>query len=801
MSALVKRLQALLSVLSVLAVLVLAAAALGWWWMRGSLAQLDGRRAVAGLGAPVRVERDALGVPTIAAADRADAARALGFLHAQERYFQMDLLRRRAAGELAELFGAAALPVDRAARLHRFRATATAALAALPAHHRAVLDAYVAGVNAGRAALPRPPWEYAVVRAAPAPWRPEDSLLVSFAMWFDLQDAEGRYEQSLDAFRRAQSGSVVTFFAPPGDAHDAALDGTAFPSPPLPGVRLRAPAAPEPATAAAPRVLEPELRPGSNSFAVAGALTARGGALLANDMHLDLRAPNTWYRALLTWPGEGEDAPPHRVVGVTLPGVPAVIVGSNGRLAWGFTNAYIDTADVVLVETESTAQHYYRTAAGWREITEHAETIRVKGGDPVVLNAGWTEWGPILSGPVDGRYLALRWNAHDPAATNLGLLDFETAPDLEAGLAAAHRAGMPNQNILLADAVGHIAWTVTGRVPRRVGFDGRLPASWAYGDRRWEGWLAEAEVPVIRDPAAGILWTANNRVVGGAAYQLLGDGGYDDGLRAGALRDDLLALAARPGKIRPGDLLAVQLDDHGRYLERWQRLLLDTLGNAAVAAVPARGPLREFVRQWGGRAAPDSVGYRLVRAFRQRATERVLAPFFARAAEAYPRFSPGRFHTEEAVWRLLAERPANLLNPAHASWEALLLAAVDAVRADIERGGVPLARSTWGARNTLRMAHPFSRFLPGPLARLLDLPATPLPGDNHLPRVQGPDFGASERLVVSPGHEDEAIFHMPGGQSGHPLSPYYRAGHAAWVQGQPTPLLPGPTTRTLLLHP
>jgi len=360
---------------------------------------------------------------------------------------------------------------------------------------------------------------------------------------------------------------------------------------------------------------------------------------------------------------------------------------------------------------------------------------------------------------------------------------------------------MPNQNVLLADATGHIAWTVTGRVPRRVGFDGRLPASWAYGDRRWAGWLDDAEVPVIRDPADGLLWTANNRVVGGAAYQLLGDGGYDDGQRAAALRDDLRALTARPGKVRPADLLAVQLDDRGRHLERWQRLLLETLDDAAVAAEPARGPLREFARHWGGRAAPDSVGYRLVRAFRQRATERVLAPFFARAAAAYPRFSPGRFHTEEAVWRLLTARPAHLLNPAHESWAALLLAAADAVRADVERSGLPLARYTWGARNTLRMAHPFSRFLPGPLARLLDLPADALPGDNDLPRVQGPGFGASERLVVSPGHEDEAIFHMPGGQSGHPLSPFYRAGHAAWVRGQPTPLLPGPAAHTLLLQP
>ena len=214
----------------VLAVL-LGAAGWGWWRMRGSLPQLDGTATVGGLSAPVRIERDALGVPTITGATRADVARGLGFLHAQDRFFQMDLMRRSGAGELAELFGSAAVPLDQTHRLHGFRRTAGKALAQLAPDKRAVLDAYTAGVNAGLAALPKSPWEYVLLRTAPQPWRAEDSLLVAYAMWFDLQDPSGRFELSLRALRDSIGQTAVDFFAPRGTSRDAALDGSVFPEP------------------------------------------------------------------------------------------------------------------------------------------------------------------------------------------------------------------------------------------------------------------------------------------------------------------------------------------------------------------------------------------------------------------------------------------------------------------------------------------------------------------------------------------------------------------------------------------
>ena len=813
MSPLQKRISYLLSALSLLVLLVVVAAAWGWWQVRGSLPQLDGTRAVAGLSAPVKVERDALGVPTITGATRADVARATGFVHAQDRFFQMDLLRRSGAGELAELFGAAALPLDRAHRLHGFRQVAEKVVAALPADQRAVLDAYTAGVNAGLAALDRQPWEYLLLRVAPHAWRAEDSILISYAMWFDLQDSTGRLEQNLRAARLSLGQAGLDFFAPEGNSWDAPLDGSTFAPPPLPPLRLKPPE-PEAVSAAAPDspqapgsrrpdrllpALEEPLLPGSNSFAVDGAHTATGAAMLANDMHLSLNVPHIWYRAVLKWTDAAGTV--RRVAGVTLPGTPLVIAGSNGQIAWGFTNSYIDTSDVVLVETESIAQIHYRTPRGWVEIEDRSDPIKVKGAEPAPFIARWTEWGPILSGPEDGHYLVLRWNAHNPESTNLRLMELETTATSADAVALAHRIGMPNQNLIVADAGGAIAWTLTGTIPRRVGFSGREPVSWAFGDRRWDGWLNSDEIPAIAHPAEGILWTANQRIVGGAAFAKVGDSGYDDGGRAGQIRDDLRRLVASGKKAGPADLLAIQLDDRALYLERWQKFLLGVLTDEAVAQKGARRELREAVQQWNGHAGIDSAAYRLVRAYHLRLADRVLAPFFGAAKNRYEEFSYDKFHYDDALWRLVHEQPARMLNPASPSWGALLLAAADDVIADAEKSGLPLAHYTWGDRNTLRMQHPFSRFLPKPFARFLDMPAEPLPGDSHMPRVQGASFGASERLVVSPGHENEAILHMPGGQSGHPLSPYYRAGHEAWAKGEPTPLLPGPAQHVLTLTP
>ncbi len=789
-----KRLQLLVSVLSVVLVLAAVVAAWLWWRVRASLPVLDGERVVVGLSAPVTIERDALGTPTLTGATRTDVARATGFVHAQDRFFQMDLLRRSGAGELAELFGPAALPVDRAHRLHGFRHTAAQVLDRLSADERALLDAYASGVNAGLAALPSRPWEYLILRTEPRPWTPEDSLLTVYAMWFDLQDADAVFELSLGALRDALGYSALHFFAPRGTSWDAALDGSILPPVPPPALRLRAPTA-GPATAPPAEERDPT---GSNSMAVAGAHTAGGAALLGNDMHLGLNVPNIWYRAVFAW--TDADGAARRLVGITLPGLPVLVSGSNGRVAWGYTVPYIDTSDVVVVETESTAQAFYLSPAGYKEIDQRKETLAVKGGKPEIMTTRWTEWGPII-GPAENGFHALRWNAHDPAATDLTILGLETADTVEAALAIGRRAGLPNLNLLAADATGSIGWTIAGKIPRRVGHDGRLPVSWAYGDRRWDGWLAPEEVPTILNPPDGMLSTANQRLVGGEDLARIGDGGYFLGARGRQVHDGLRALVASGRKLAPADLLAIQLDDRALFLERWQKLLLTLLTDEAVAGRSGRDDLREAVRQWDGRAGVDSAAYRVVRQWRLNVARRALAPFFGAAQASYPAFSHGSFQYEDALWQLVQEKPARLLDPAHPTWESLLLAAADDILLEADRTGVSPTRLTQGAANALRMRHPFSRLLPPWLASLHDMPADPLPGGSDMPRTQNATFGASERLVVSPGRESDGIFHMPGGQSGHPLSPFYRAGHEAWAKGEPTPLLPGAAQHSLVLTP
>lgn len=809
------RFRLLASVLSVLLLAGLAAAGGGWWLMRRSLPQLDGAVALPGLSAPVTVERDALGGPTIRGATRPDVARALGYLHAQDRFFQMDLLRRRSAGELAELFGGAAVPLDRDARVHGFRALAREALALLPPNQRALVDAYAAGVNAGLAALRARPFEYFVLRVRPQPWRPEDTLLVGYTEALDLQDAHDGYERMLAAIQDTYGRTMLDFLVPAGTEFDAALDGSTLPPPPVPGpavIDLRRPKSGAAATTGA-RVARrdspvADLVPGSNALALAGRRTAGGAALLANDMHLSLRVPNIWYRASLVW-GEGAANPEsptrtpisgeaHRVTGVTLPGIPLVIAGSNGRIAWGFTNSYADTADIVVVEPSSIDPLLYKNGNDLTLIEDRHETIRVKGGAPVDAVSHWTIWGPVIGEGERHRSFALRWVFDDPAAMNLNLLALETTPDVPTALAAAPTFGMPAQNLLVADHTGAIGWTIAGRLPRRVGYDGRLPAVWAYGDRRWEGYLPAPDYPRVISPASGQLWSANNRAVGGEGYARLGDGGYMSSARAHQLRDDLTALAA---PATPKDLLGVQLDDRALLLDRWQKLLLATLTPDAVAAHPGCAELRRLVAQWNGRASTDSVAYHLVRRWRGFVAERALGPIFEPCRDAYDEFDFHRLDYEEPLWRLMQARPPNFLTPDYFSWDELLLAAAGDVLHWADRQGRPLARLTWGSRNTARIEHPFSRFLPGPLAHLLDMPAVPLPGDNDMPRVQSPAFGASERFVVSPGHEADGIFEMPGGECGHPLSPFYRAGYDAWTRGEPSPFLPGPTQHTLRLQP
>lgn len=798
---------------ALVAVTAIAAIAL-WLVIAASRAQLDGERAIAGLGAEAVIERDALGSATIRAGSRLDAHRALGFVHAQERYFEMDLARRRAAGELAGLLGSALIETDLAVRPHRLRARATASIERLDAEQRALLAAYVGGVNAGLAALPARPWAYLALRQRPAPWSEADSLLVIHSMYLTLANATNTRELRFDEIRRHAHPSLAALFDPglgpsprdfAGSPWDAPLDGGALPVPRLPRVdevdlrRL------DPTLFGRTHAVGGDLAPGSNAFAVAGARSHTGSAIVANDMHLELGVPSLWFRAHLAFADPAAPGGRVEVGGVSLPGLPGIVVGSNGHIAWGFTNSYIDTGDWVIVRWADAARTRYCVASAElievggtrRHCTEsaplavHRETIRIAGEAPRTLEVRETRWGPLLHADADGNELAALWIGHAPEAVDLGLADLERVTSVDAAIGKVQGIGIPPQNLVVGDATGTIGWTIAGRLPRRQGYFPRVPADLSVAPGLgWNGWLDPSEYPVRISPPGGAIWTANARLVGGADLARVGDGGYALGARAAQIRD---RLAARE-RFDSEALFAIALDDRALFLGRWRDLML-----AKLASHPRRAELAAIenaVTDWGGHARIDSVGFRMVREFRELVIEMIVDGLTAPIRQSVPDFRTPRLEQIEGpAWRIIEERPPHLLPPIFADWDALLDSAIDRVAMND-----PEASRTWGEHNRTRIQHPLARAIPA-LSPLLDMPADPLPGDAYMPRVQGPNFGASQRMAVSPGFEAQGFFHMPGGQSGHPLSPFYGAGHADWAQGRASPFLPGATQHVLVLRP
>ncbi len=767
-------------ILGVLVAIVLLAVLVLWLLLRGSLAELDGERPLPGLATKVTVERDALGVVTITAGNKADALRALGRIHAQERYFEMDLMRRSAAGELSALFGAKAIDADKRMRVHRLRARTEAHLQDALGSDPAAVHAYVDGVNQGLDSLAVRPWAYLLLRQAPRPWQASDSVLAGLAMYADLQDPSNQSELALDRIRAVVPPALYALLAHDGSEWDAPLAGAARGNAPLPDANQLDLRTLKAATGAA---AEDADAVGSNNFAVAGALTADGRAIVADDMHLGLRAPSLWFRVRLRYPDPQAAGGQVDVSGFSLPGVPAVIVGSNGHVAWGFTNSYIDTAD-------------FRTEPADAAVTVHEERIVVAGGADVRFPVRETAWGPILHTHADGSGDALRWVAQLPGAVRMDFADMARATDLDQALQIADHAGIPAQNLVIGDRSGRIAWRLIGARPDRgpgctpLGFNDnhRNP-----GCAPWP--IRSDAAPSLVDPASHRLWTANSRVVDEATLATVGNGGYDLGARGRQIRD----LLATQAHFDEHDLLAIQLDDRAVFLQRWWVLLHEVVEHSDDPALKRLGTVSSH---WDGRAAIDSVSYRVVREFRTQVldtlTDALLAPARAPLGEDF--LAPRLAQLEGVAWPMLQQRPANLLPPAYTSWDALLADAARRTEAELSAQG-PLAHRSWGERNTAAICHPVARALPAFASRWLCMPADPLPGDRDMPRVQTPAFGASQRMVVSPGHEADGIVHMPGGQSGHPLSPYWGAGHEDWVHGRPTPFLPGKAQHTMTLVP
>lgn len=798
-----RRMRRLLAVIVVLVLVAAASTLLAVFVLLHAGAATTEGDVTASVASPVTISRDALGAVTIDAASRADASFALGFAHAQDTFFAMDLMRRKAAGELAALVGPAAVELDKDYRRHRLRAVAEQAYRTLPPDQRDQLQRYAAGVNAGLAGLRVRPWEYLVFRQAPQAWRTEDSLLVLGAMYLELNDG-GHNERKLRLLQldAVLPAPVVAFLTAPDPTWEAALDGSVSDAPPMPDASVFV--LPRQADDAVAMDLSFSPRQGadigSNAFAVAGASASGPGALLANDMHLSLGVPNIWYRTTLRYRQADANGTvvERRVAGLTLPGTPALVAGQNEHVAWGFTNSYADVQDWVVVHATDPQGTRYRSPQGIEDMVYRDEVIQVRGGASVPLRIAETRWGPVMATSAQGEPMALAWAGASPHAYNLAVMQMEDATDMPAVLDIAQHAGLPLQNVLAADRHGHIGWTIAGNaIPVRGTAGFANPADWSAPGAGWSGWLDASRYPRVENPAQGYLWTANNRAVGGVSLALLGNGGYNLGARARQIRDDLAG--EPPGA--PVDMLAIQRDDRAVFLARWQTLMLHVIDKAQARHAEAAGlaSLHDRVARWGARADASSPGYGAVRRFHEEVTARVLRPFVALAAQRFKDFAwPEGTAPEYAVWQLIhAPSASHLRDPRYASWDDLLDEACLATLRDVAQQG----KATWGDENTLSLRHPLSGAFPGVVARFLDARARPLSGDRDMPFVAAPRFGASERLVAVPGDAARSLLHMPGGQTDHPLAATYLAGTDAWRLGQPTPLQPGAATSTFRLVP
>jgi penicillin amidase len=804
-----------------LLVFALLGGSLTWVWLRHllitSLPKRSGTLAVSGPLASIRIDRDAFGIPTIQAQNRDDIAFGLGFVHSQDRFFQMDAIRRSAAGELAEITGPGTNDLvvrrDRSVRVFQFRRVARKVLANLSDPDRRWLDAYVAGVNAGLQSLDGKPFEYLLLGARPAPWAAEDSILAIIALFLELQSKEYRRESALGVVRDTLPAPLAKLLCVEGSPDwDAPLRGGPISLPPIPGADvfdLRRESAhllrevpPDPT----PLDELETLLAASNNWAVSAQHSAHGAALIANDMHLRLAVPNTWYRA--SWvlleedrlSGSGRSHVPRQVTGATLPGGPAMVIGSNRQIAWGLTNTGGNWSDLIEIDVDPKNPSTYETSEGKRPFELQHEIIKIKGRPDESLEIRSTIWGPVIDRDHRGRPRALRWVALDPEGVNLNLVHMAEQTDVDEALALAPTCGVPHVNLLVGDTQGRIGWTIMGRIPRRTGEgNSRFPLRGRDQAGTWRGYYSADESPRIVDPPDGILWTANARVVDGPMLEKIGFGDYDRGCRAGMIRDRLRGLE----KATEADMLSIQLDDRAIFLNRWRKLFLGLLSHERITAEPRRQELKRLLEQWEGRATINSAAYRLVWEIRLRIIRAVLSPLTARCRAADPEFRLTGLECEAPVWALLTERPAHLLDPAYLDWNSLILAMIDATLAEASRQGQPLDCWTWGRTNVPRIQHPIS--LASPIVDRwlsLNMPAESLPGGRKdMPRVQGPNYGASQRMCVAPGRESEGYFHMPCGQCGHPLSPHYRDSHEAWATGKPTPFLPGPAVNSLLLQP
>jgi penicillin amidase len=752
-----------------LALLVSIGLAGGFLWLRQSLPVVDGTIEVAGLDAPVRIVRDAHAVPHIEAASFADAIFAQGFVHAQDRLWQMDFRRRLGSGRLAEVLGPAALPTDRFIRTLGLARAATASLAYLRPDTVALLEAYAAGVNAWLATRSGPlPLEFLLLGYEPEPWTPADSLVWMRMLALDLS---GNWRDELLRARLAGRLSVDQI---------ADLWPASVASAPITLVEL-AQGLPADALAA---VLPPAPPPGlgSNAWVMDGSHTASGAPLLANDPHLGLSAPGPWYLAQIR-------TPERELIGATMPALPGVVLGHNGSIAWGFTNTGPDTQDLFVERVHPDDPTQYLTPEGWAPFATRDEVIQVKGSEPVTLRVRATRHGPVLSDliPAAGavldrdQVLALSWTALAKDDVSIeAMLDLGAARDWPAFVAAARGNGTPQQNVLYADTAGHIGFIAPGRVPIRAKGDGRWPVPGWTGEFDWQGMIPFEQLPRGLDPPDGAFVNANNRIVADDYLYLLtadwdpphrarrivealGDNGND--LESFAtLQADQLSLLAR-------DLLP-------RMLEAAPH---SEAGAAAIARLAA----------WDHVMRPAAAEPLIFAAWYRELSRKIYADELGELFYAYWGVRP------QFMEHVLRRREAWCDDVGTAALESCATqaaAALELALADLEgRYGSDPDAWRWGEAHPARMRHPIFEDQPL-LARLFTI-EHPSGGDSvtvnvghYRPANDADPFAsvhaASYRGLYDLDALERSRFIASTGQSGNPLSAHYRDLSKLWADGR-----------------
>lgn len=752
-------------------------------------------RSIPGMQSTVSITFDEYGVPSISAHTRADAVRALGYVMARDRLFQMDLLRRTVGGELSEVMGQSTLALDVAQKMLGLAQLADTITATLPSEQIVLLEAYADGVNTAIDQMSLLPFEFVLLRYRPEPWRPADSIRVGLYIMQQITlVGEEANERMMTIMQKTLPFEVYAFLTPDEDSYPLVLIGGAKGRRPLQAVPTKALAklCENYRGSAGKHLIDfgGGLQ-GSNGWVVSGQHTAHGSALLANDMHLPLSVPNIWYKAIMCYEGI-------QMVGVVPPGLPTFIAGSNGHVAWGSTNINGDFVDLVEIETDPARPNEYKTPSGWQSFAVRRDFVRVRGQPDVAVEAKLTIWGPVSARPLLGNQVAIHWTAFQPGTVDIGWANMDRAHSVVEAIATIRSCKGPPLNVMLADKDGHIAWTVCGSIPLRRGTDGTVARPWTDEEIGWAGWIPEDELPMVLDPPQGVLVTANQRTTGEGYPHVLGHH-YANGYRAHFIQHRLSELSHIDEKTS----FELQLETTSDFYEFYRSLALEALEQGATGADSFLLEVGGEIAAWDGRSELHSRGLPFLVRFRELLAEEIFAPYLMACWEADPTF---RFaHNFEEPLRALirARDPETIPNPYRSpDWAALfrntlLLAAQQLWQ---EHHVKQLSELTWERVNVTRIQHPLSPAAPA-LRYLLDMPNLGLPGNAYCVRVADAIHGASMRFVVCPGHDGEGIMHMPCGQSGRPFARHYRDQHGHWVRGEPIGLLHGSRSQMLQLVP